>query len=1118
VAGAWQQVRVFVSSTFRDMQTERDHLVKVVFPELRERMVERSLHLIDVDLRWGVTEADAEQGKVLDVILREIEASRPFFVGLLGERYGSPPQDIPSETLHEHSWLQQYPGHSYTALEIIHGVLHNPGVASRSFFYFRDPAFIAQVPAVVRADYEAENENARVKVTALKREIHGSGRPVMEDYPCAWDQAVGRVGGLEAWGSRVLEDLWAGICAQYPSERQELAPDQVEREQQEAFAEERSRIHIGREAEKARLTEHVGGEDSRPVVVTGPPGCGKSALLASWYREYTVAYPEEPVFAYFVGATPDSTEPFRLLRNLCAEVKRRFDLPQDLPEDDKDLPDTLTMLLVAVLREAGDGTLGARRVVLLLDGLDQIAVRDEGHGLTWLPRYLPRGVRVIASTMEGDCLQVLRERGAEEIALQPLSVGEQREMVETILRGWGRKLDERQLEVLLAHPSVGSPLYLRVALEELRLFGYFERLTERITALPESVEALFDQVLERLERDYGADVVGEGLALLAASRYGLSEAELLDLLRHEGQEQFPRALWARLFRGARAYLVQRGELIGFFHRQLEAAVCARYPDHHAAHSRLADHFAATPQERRLDEWPWQLQQCERWDDLAAALSDLAFFEYAWNHDRKYEWMGYWRSLEGRHGPEESYQAPLAQMEQEEGASLGFADKCFVVARFVDDMGLYAAALPLNERALAIREEARGPSHPDVALSLNNLALIYHNQGNYAEALRLHERALAIYEQTLGPNHTDVALSLGNMAEVYTRQGNYEEASRLHRKALAIREQALGPNHPDVAMSLHNLALVYGEEGNYEEALRLLERAQMISEQARGPNHPDVALSLCALADLQRVQGNYAEALRLHERALAIREQALGPNHPDVAWSLNGLALVHLAQGNYEEASGLLERALAIRERLLGPNHPDVALSLNNLAEVQQARGNYAEALRLHERALAIWERALGPNHPNVAHTLNNLAEIQRKRRNRKEALRLNERALAIREQALGPNHPDVAQSLNNLALVHDSQGDYAEALRLDERALAILEQALGPNHPDVGTTLNNLALVRYAQRSYEEAARLAQRAATISMQAFGSDHPDTILCRRNLNRIEGMRRWARLWGWWRRKR
>jgi hypothetical protein len=47
----WRTVRTFISSTFRDMQTERDHLVRFVFPELRERCETIHLHLIDVDLR-----------------------------------------------------------------------------------------------------------------------------------------------------------------------------------------------------------------------------------------------------------------------------------------------------------------------------------------------------------------------------------------------------------------------------------------------------------------------------------------------------------------------------------------------------------------------------------------------------------------------------------------------------------------------------------------------------------------------------------------------------------------------------------------------------------------------------------------------------------------------------------------------------------------------------------------------------------------------------------------------------------------------------------------------------------------------------------------------------------
>ena len=37
------------------MQAERDHLVRFVFPRLREELLKRRVHLVDVDLHWGVT-------------------------------------------------------------------------------------------------------------------------------------------------------------------------------------------------------------------------------------------------------------------------------------------------------------------------------------------------------------------------------------------------------------------------------------------------------------------------------------------------------------------------------------------------------------------------------------------------------------------------------------------------------------------------------------------------------------------------------------------------------------------------------------------------------------------------------------------------------------------------------------------------------------------------------------------------------------------------------------------------------------------------------------------------------------------------------------------------------
>ena len=190
-------VRVFISSTFRDMQEERDYLVKQVFPDLRKRCRERAVEFVEVDLRWGVTEEQAERGEVLPICLREIELCRPYFIGLLGERYGWVPDKINPQLIEEQPWLAEHKQHSVTALEMVYGVLKNPGMAHRAYFYFRDPAYVKSLPEDRSRDYLAEDPEARARLAKLKDRIRASGLPLKENYP-----------DPEAVGQWILEDLW----------------------------------------------------------------------------------------------------------------------------------------------------------------------------------------------------------------------------------------------------------------------------------------------------------------------------------------------------------------------------------------------------------------------------------------------------------------------------------------------------------------------------------------------------------------------------------------------------------------------------------------------------------------------------------------------------------------------------------------------------------------------------------------------------------------------------------------------------------------------------------------------------------------------------------------------
>jgi tetratricopeptide (TPR) repeat protein len=140
--------------------------------------------------------------------------------------------------------------------------------------------------------------------------------------------------------------------------------------------------------------------------------------------------------------------------------------------------------------------------------------------------------------------------------------------------------------------------------------------------------------------------------------------------------------------------------------------------------------------------------------------------------------------------------------------------------YLKDRGKYAEAEPLYARALAIREQELGASHPYTATSLNNLAALYENQGKYAEAEPLYVRALAIYEQELGASHPDTATSLNNLAALYENQGKYAEAEPLYVRALTIFENILGRNHPSTRRVRANYAILLRMMGRDAEAVRL----------------------------------------------------------------------------------------------------------------------------------------------------------------------------------------------------------------------------------------------------------------------------------------------------------
>ena len=577
-------VRVFISSTFRDFSTERDLLMKRVFPELRRRARDRFVEVIGVDLRWGITEEESQQGKTLPICLREIERSRPYFVCLLGERYGWTPAagQYPELLLEQQPWLRGHAGgKSVTELEILHGVLNAPEMAGRAYFYFRDSAWSEGRDA----DYRSEGVDERAKLGRLKERIRSSEFPSVE-YSTP-----------EALADRITDDLWKLIDAEYPEDE---VPDELERERRshEAYAAERRRLYIGQEETVAALlarmeaaSDEPGDEGSRTrtTLVTAESGTGKSALIANTLARYREAHPDHVVIEHYIGSTSEASDPLKVIRRVSEEIRRVMGASREVEDD----PEQLVEHFVEWLAEASwwAGRRGVR-LVLALDALDKLSERSD---LRWLPKVTAPHVRIVVSSLEGDSAEAMRRRQPGELQARPFTPEVARNYIVETLARRGRRLPARELDRIVSHPRATLPIYLKTLVEELSVFGSHEGLPQRITECLAAQEPddLFEVILARLEEDLGRDAVKKPLEAIWASSAGMSEESLIGFTGVR-----PLAI-ARLRASLDESMMLRHSRVDFAHAALRAAIEARYFTSRAMATR-----------RHLALFEWHAQYCD----------------------------------------------------------------------------------------------------------------------------------------------------------------------------------------------------------------------------------------------------------------------------------------------------------------------------------------------------------------------------------------------------------------------------------------------------------------------------------------------------------------------------
>ncbi len=432
---------------------------------------------------------------------------------------------------------------------------------------------------------------------------------------------------------------------------------------------------------------------------------------------------------------------------------------------------------------------------------------------------------------------------------------------------------------------------------------------------------------------------------------------------------------------------------------------------------------------------------------------------------------------------------LARLSREDRLQLRRTDQLNATVLKLWREGKARDALPLAQEAVKSRRRLLGESHPLYALSLFNLAALYHALGQMERAEALYREAMEIYKSVLAEAHPDYATCLNNLAALYVQAGDYKRAQPLLRQVVAIRKRILGEAHPAYATSLADLGQVSFRLGDYRTAERLFRDALRIRKQSLGENHPSYARSLGALALLYRTIGDYTRAEALYKQVLEVHKRAAGEETLAFITSLNNLADVYIARGEYPQARRLFERALELAEKVCGADDPLYVTAVNNLAVLYQKMGSYRRAETLFLRAIAIRKKILGEAHPDYATSLDNLAELYYKTGRYARAVSLFIQAMEIRKKVLGANHPAYGRSVGNLASFYQTIGDYARAERLFRESVRITRNVYGENHRNYAADLNNLALLYKTVGDYGRAEQLLSQARQILETRVGGEHP-----------------------------
>lgn len=868
-----REIRVFISSTFCDMHPERNYLMNHVFPRLREEASRRGVTLTEVDLRWGVTAEESESFKVIEICLDEIENSQPFFIGLLGDRYGWVPtrQELEAHGIPErYGWVSDdlEKGMSITEIEMQYGVLRNESPDLHAAFYIKD----------------TESDEGDPRLSRLKHTIENQDRWIHRRYADAEDL-----------GGKVYDDFMACLDALFPEE-DDISNIRKQRQTQWAIIVDKCKNYLPIETLDSRMSEFLASADKRYMAIEGNSGTGKSALAAHTLQRVADADPETLTVSRFSTGLNDRYTPESVMLSINEEIRDIAGMEaEEVPEGKG--------------REALEATLAAlpenRKVIIMLDAVENYTADStyDPSGALWIPKLGPN-VKLIMSYIP-DSFQ--RPEGFDRITVGTLSDEELGLFITRYLLRYGKKLEDEQFHAILNTAAITNTMVLTSLLDELRHFGNYDNLTEYIKSYEEdeTAEEVLLHLLREKEKVYGMENVARVLLLLFTSVEGLREDEIISILG------ITPLTWSTVKCGCSSFIASRNGLYTLSHNMVRNAVYGHALDEEDNNSEIFDtgryYYRAileyldgleNLEPRHYAEKVSALQAVGTELDVYDFVSSDGYLKSCYENGRAANFIKDWAWLRSSEEYEFSPTCYLARLQEDadpqdsrllmllegfkfqeayprlqwlvcqcvKALQLPSAAICILRALSLasgrldtDDRGLYkgwidgmlVAALRGNRRykdALTVALnllDNKLPDGPVLHSLLNNIAEIYvclaeEKSDDEAVSREYYENARSILEpllkeriRTSGYDSPDVAITRSNLAAVLNSLGLSDSAMEHLTEALSAYRKAYGAHSEDLAIELNNLGQRCIDTGDYDRALDAFTESRSIYGEIYG---------------------------------------------------------------------------------------------------------------------------------------------------------------------------------------------------------------------------------------------------------------------------------------------